>query len=259
MEGSFQSREESLREACSIGNTDLVNKLLRDGVDVNSQNAMNGWTSLHWASKRGHGSIISTLLAHQADGNIKNNKGETAYDLASDRNIANCLRSGESNEETNGSVDSSKNDTNGKESRTEDGYTFVPNYLKHPVFPHSQQKDFAKNQEKEIESLRKFESLRKVLEPTPAVVTRCEELVVKVRLVDDMDFIEVELDCELLTFDNLLDVCCKELGVPRESVHKVRKLPNTLVRKDKDVKRLIQFQELELVNKEEFRREDYQL
>ena len=35
--------EERLREAASIGDENAVKCLINKGVDVNSQNAMNGW------------------------------------------------------------------------------------------------------------------------------------------------------------------------------------------------------------------------
>ncbi|XP_040437763.1 ankyrin repeat domain-containing protein 40-like [Falco naumanni] len=76
-----------------------------------------------------------------------------------------------------------------------------------------------------------------------------QELVLKVRVQNlrDNDFIEIELDRQELTYRDLLRVSCCELGVNPEQVEKIRKLPNTLVRKDKDVARLQDFQELELV------------
>ncbi|XP_053939668.1 ankyrin repeat domain-containing protein 40 isoform X2 [Cuculus canorus] len=76
-----------------------------------------------------------------------------------------------------------------------------------------------------------------------------QELVLKVRVQNlrDTDFIEIELDRQELTYEDLLRVSCCELGVKPEQVEKIRKLPNTLVRKDKDVARLQDFQELELV------------
>ncbi|XP_071672747.1 ankyrin repeat domain-containing protein 40-like isoform X2 [Patagioenas fasciata] len=75
------------------------------------------------------------------------------------------------------------------------------------------------------------------------------ELVLKVRVQNlrDNDFIEIELDRQELTYQDLLRVSCCELGVNPDQVEKIRKLPNTLVRKDKDVARLQDFQELELV------------
>ncbi|KAM6193938.1 ankyrin repeat domain-containing protein 40-like [Sarcoramphus papa] len=76
-----------------------------------------------------------------------------------------------------------------------------------------------------------------------------QELVLKVRIQNlrDNDFIEIELDRQELTYQDLLRVSCCELGINPEQVEKIRKLPNTLVRKDKDVARLQDFQELELV------------
>ncbi|KAJ6660304.1 hypothetical protein lerEdw1_017727 [Lerista edwardsae] len=76
-----------------------------------------------------------------------------------------------------------------------------------------------------------------------------QELVLKVRVQNpkENDFIEIELDRQELTYQDLLRVSCCELGVNPEQVEKIRKLPNTLLRKDKDVARLQDFQELELV------------
>ncbi|KAF7247376.1 Ankyrin repeat domain-containing protein 40 [Varanus komodoensis] len=78
-----------------------------------------------------------------------------------------------------------------------------------------------------------------------------QELVLKVRVqnrtLKENDFIEIELDRQELTYKELLRVSCCELGVNPEHVEKIRKLPNTVLRKDKDVSRLQDFQELELV------------
>ncbi|XP_060544711.1 ankyrin repeat domain-containing protein 40 isoform X3 [Pantherophis guttatus] len=78
-----------------------------------------------------------------------------------------------------------------------------------------------------------------------------QELVLKVRIqnrtLKENDFIEIELDRQELTYKELLRVSCCELGVNPEHVEKIRKLPNTVLRKDKDISRLQDFQELELV------------
>lgn len=62
---------------------------------------------------------------------------------------------------------------------------------------------------------------------------KCVELVLKVRVQNpkESDFIEIELDRQELTYQDLLRVSCCELGVNPEQVEKIRKLPNTLVRK----------------------------
>lgn len=77
------------------------------------------------------------------------------------------------------------------------------------------------------------------------------ELVLKVRVADssEKDFIELEMEKSKLSFQYVLSTICHELSVNPSLVLKLRKLPNTIVRKDKDVARFVDFQELELVLK----------
>ena len=72
-------------------------------------------------------------------------------------------------------------------------------------------------------------------------------MIAKVRIADseETDFVEVEVEGG--SYLNLLQALCDELEVPLEAVVKIRKLPNILIRKDKDVARLVGGQELELV------------
>lgn len=56
-------------------------------------------------------------------------------------------------------------------------------------------------------------------------------LKVRVQNPKENDFIEIELNRQELTYPDLLRVSCCELGVNPEQVQKIRKLPNTLVRK----------------------------
>lgn len=75
------------------------------------------------------------------------------------------------------------------------------------------------------------------------------ELVLKVRVANsgDPDFIEIELPRTELSYSRLLRVCCEELGISANQIIRIRKLPDTLVRKDKDVQRFRDFQEIEVV------------
>lgn len=75
------------------------------------------------------------------------------------------------------------------------------------------------------------------------------ELVLKVRIANapERDFIEIEILRDNLSLQALVNLMCEELSVDKRLVHKIRKLPNTIIRKDKDVKRLVDFQELEMV------------
>jgi hypothetical protein len=74
-------------------------------------------------------------------------------------------------------------------------------------------------------------------------------LVLKCRLAEseETDFIEVQLDHKCLNFEALVEACMTELNVDRARLKKIRKLPNTIVRNDRDVKRLVQYQEIEIV------------
>ncbi|KAI8646324.1 hypothetical protein BD408DRAFT_440284 [Parasitella parasitica] len=81
-------REETLREVAALGNIKATLQLAHSGVNLNSQNAMNGWTALHWAAHRGHEHVITTLLRSGADPLIKTKKGQTALDLAVNHDAA---------------------------------------------------------------------------------------------------------------------------------------------------------------------------
>ncbi len=74
-------------------------------------------------------------------------------------------------------------------------------------------------------------------------------LVVRVRVSGsgEEDFVEAEVTS--LTYHSLLTACCQELEVGVPDVVRIRKLPNVWVRKDRDVQRMREGQELEVVLK----------
>ena len=75
------------------------------------------------------------------------------------------------------------------------------------------------------------------------------EMILKVRVAgsEDPDYIEVELPGDSLTLESLILVASAELEVKAGSVERVRRLPNTRLRRDKEVARLPDYQEIELV------------
>lgn len=75
------------------------------------------------------------------------------------------------------------------------------------------------------------------------------EVVLKIRVANtsDPDFIEIDLPRAALTYQNLIKVCSEELGINATQIVKLRKLPNTKLRRDRDVQRLENFQEIEVV------------
>lgn len=79
--------------------------------------------------------------------------------------------------------------------------------------------------------------------------TTSTETVLKARIANhaEQDFIEVDLDNINMTFGGLVSLLCSELSVDSKHIIKVRKLPNTIIRNDKDVRRLRDFQEIEIV------------
>ena len=83
--------EEKLREYCSIGDERSARALVDSGVDINSQNRMNGWSCLHWASKRNHCNLVGFLVARGADVSLKTFKQEKAIHLTTDPAIKKLL------------------------------------------------------------------------------------------------------------------------------------------------------------------------
>lgn len=138
----------------------------------------------------------------------------------------------------------------------------VPNYLQNPVFPFSGQLphdvglDASTSQASPLELENRKCNDRQhptAVSASATDVTVCHTvtqptcLMVKVRLADsaEKDFVEVEVP--KCSYQGLLQACCSELEVMPEAVSKIRKLPNVVVRKDKDTERLMHGQELEIV------------
>ncbi|XP_033630895.1 ankyrin repeat domain-containing protein 40-like [Asterias rubens] len=220
--------EEKLREAASIGDQNTLEKMLKLGVNVNAKHRINGWTALHWASKRGHPTIVRFLLENGADLTLTNGKGETAAQLTDKEDIHSIL-GGKPEVLANASP-----------------LPITPNYIQNPPFP------YLSTTNGTVPSPASHVSNK---QPITDRVTNLpqfnhsEELVLKVRVANssETDFIEIELDRNERTLANLVLTCCRELNCEPQSIIKLRKLPNTIIRKDKDVWRLTDFQELELV------------
>lgn len=72
----------------------------------------------------------------------------------------------------------------------------------------------------------------------------------KVRLIGrddyDKDFIEMDVPVIGLTFRSLIEAICEEFSIDPSIIIKIRKLPNTKIRRDVEVQRMVDYQELEV-------------
>ncbi|XP_076275919.1 ankyrin repeat domain-containing protein 40-like [Rhynchophorus ferrugineus] len=215
--------EEKLREASCIGDLEAVKTLLSQNINVNSQNPVNGWTALHWACKRGNERVVRLLLTNGADKNVKNFKEETPSDICTYSNIIDIL-----------GIETVKFDTQGQHN----SFNFVPSYIKNAPL----------NAQVDVDSIRVNSDIFS-MPKTALPAGQSDELVLKVRVhgSPDPDFIEIEIPKWKLTYNTLLKICCEELQISETQVERIRKLPNTRLRKDNDVKRLTDFQALEVI------------
>lgn len=142
------------------------------------------------------------------------------------------------------------------EAKAKDNLSIItPNYLAHPPFPYmSSSSSFRPTAEQPSPTSSVPHKSPRALHssstrPTDGPTLNSNELVLKVRVANsvEQDFIELEIEKNRLSFEYVVSTICRELNVNPSIVHKLRKLPNTIVRKDKDVQRFVDFQELEVV------------
>ncbi|KAI9555113.1 hypothetical protein GHT06_017628 [Daphnia sinensis] len=211
--------EEKLREAACYGDLEAVKTLLKKGVNINSQHSINGWTALHWAAKRNQLDVAHCLLTNGAEKNVESFAKETPADLSTSPAILNLLGSPLMRTKTE---EAEQN-------------TITPHYL-------AQSNTGYKVDTHEPTKL-------SLTLPNGSDLVKQKELVFKLRIAysTDTDFIEVEIERSELNYQQFLIVCCSELGLNSKYVERLRKLPNTRLRKDRDVQRLKDFEEIEVV------------
>ncbi len=79
------SGETALHAAASAGNTATAQALLQQGANINAQ-TINGWTPLHTAARFGRANVASLLLTRGAQRNALNSDGKTPLQLARQAN-----------------------------------------------------------------------------------------------------------------------------------------------------------------------------
>ena len=195
------------------------------------------------------------LLQSGADVSVKNFKGEAASDVTTSTEVLAAMKI---------------EPDDGFARRCSEGPShalpIVPNYLKSPVFPYSTSDEdldcgvsstqsttkTGDRSKREVEFRNGEDPTRQSTSTTAASRSGSSSepagsIVLRVRVsgTNDGDFVEVEVSS--LTYSSLLKSVSEELEVPTNEIAKVRKLPNIWVRKDKDVQRLKEGQELEVI------------
>lgn len=72
--------------AADRGNADILELLIKHGVDVNQRDSEGGQTALHYAASCGHLECVKVLLKHNADKTITDNESSTCLDVALESN-----------------------------------------------------------------------------------------------------------------------------------------------------------------------------
>ncbi|CAF2154259.1 unnamed protein product [Rotaria magnacalcarata] len=212
--------EELLRELASKGDIHQIQTLLsnKPNLNVNSQNAMNGWTALHWAAKRNHTQVVEYLLEKGANKDIQTNDKLTPAHVCNNESLRKILESNTS--DNNASYESIANAT----------LPIIPNYLRHPVFPY-------------ISSEPRSNLPNLLANDTQTITLLC-------RIADDpseTDYVEFEFNKSPIigSFERLQSNICHELDIDR--IDKLRRLPCVRVRNDRDVERLKDNHMLEVI------------
>jgi len=246
--------EEKLREASCFGDIDGVKELLAHGVNVNAQHEINGWTALHWAAKRNHLNIVNLLCNHGADKNIPTNKGEVAAQLTGEgviKVLLNAMKGGggQAAASANNPASNGGSPAPAKPTVKEEKLAITPNYIRNPPLAYQVDLGEARNTKSQTKE-RKTDKRMKIAKHFDSDEEDIGELILKVRASGtDQDYMEIELAKDALTLEYLIVMGCEELGLNADQVERVRKMPNTRLRRDKEVARLKDYQEIEFVLK----------
>eukprot|EP01122_Echinamoeba_exundans_P010323 TRINITY_DN3839_c0_g1_i2.p1 TRINITY_DN3839_c0_g1~~TRINITY_DN3839_c0_g1_i2.p1 ORF type:complete len:252 (-),score=66.23 TRINITY_DN3839_c0_g1_i2:1503-2258(-) len=243
-----------LREAAFTGNMVAIRKFIEeDGVPINQQNAINGWTALHWAAKGGHVSAVRFLLLHGADRTLKNSKGETPAQVSTNAQVSELLGAPGVVASTPAlPIQLSETATAPMEDVSSQYLKTLSEQEKRDIKEQTAALKVANMPEAQPATASSSSSSSTSTAPATSAVSSAPSsstsgpLRLRAKRKGEEDFYEIDLPTA--TYDTLIASLNSELEIKTavEKISKIRKLPNTLIRKDADVQRLAVDQEIEV-------------
>ena len=229
-------KNEKFRELCYIGDMQLIRNFYESNhPDLNSQNKVNGWTSLHWACSKNNVELISYLSEHGASKEIKNKDDKTPFECIKDTNIQ---------------KDFEINADNFKKQEIPNQTPLVPNFIKNPQFHYVNKSLYDTVPIKESSELECVKNIpdSSLIQDRKVTKSNQEMITVRIKSNFDKDFIEIDIDKQNLDYEAFKKMCRKELTDidAAMTIYKIRKLPNILIRNTNDIKRLKNEQEIEI-------------
>ena len=123
---------------------------------------------------------------------------------------------------------------------------FTPNFKKNPDFYYANKNFYsAAPNQKEVDPEPKLIDAKVNAQEN----TNDQNIItIKIRVHKQEDFVEIDIDRNL-SFEKFKQICIDELEIENEDlpIVKIRKLPNVLIRKTQDIKRLKNDQEIEFL------------
>jgi hypothetical protein len=236
-----------LRLALGARRINFIRSFLRNNNPNIFLTRFDVFAALHWAAKGGHVSAVRFLVLHGADKSLKNSKGETPAQVSTNPQVSELLGAA-------GVVASAPAlPIQLSENATAPMEDVSSQYLK--TLSEQEKRDI-----KEQTAALKVASMPESLPVAPAAsstssssvssttstATATGPLRLRAKRKGEEDFYEIELSAH--SYDALVGALTTELEIKTssEKIAKIRKLPNTLIRKDADVQRLTFDQEIEV-------------
>jgi len=267
--------EEQFRESACYGDVDALSSLLKAGVNVNSPNTMNGWTALHWACKRGHEKCKDLLLSWGADIEIMNSNGQTPLNLEASSPlhhnekegfVPNYMQHPELHQKVKikdsigfNQQPENENATHNVSTTTQDDKNVTLNqYIYKSNNGDTAYRPNGEQYEKDGVRIIKARLMKSDNYNVPStnqgvdVSPKKKKIALSkaVHLLQN-DFIEVDIPVRDMSMSGLIQVVLEDLQIEYPTnigTHNVyvRKLPNTRLRKDVEIARLKDYEEIEI-------------